>query len=90
MGGPFHRAKGPQDAMSRLVEWYNHERDHMSLDEGETPDMAYARKMPPRGETVMDPQSGITYRRSRACCPPLPPSRPPRGASSTKNPPQAQ
>lgn len=63
VGGPFHRAKGPQDAMSRLVEWYNHERDHMSLDEGETPAMAYARKMPPRGETVMDPQSGITYRR---------------------------
>ena len=63
VGGPFHRAKGPQDAMSRLVEWYNHERDHMSLDEGETPAMAYARKMPPKGATVTDDQSGIMYRR---------------------------
>lgn len=61
-GGPFHRAC-PQDAMSRLVEWYNYERDHMSLDEGETPAMAYARKMPPKGVTVTDEQSGIMYRR---------------------------
>ena len=62
VGGPFHHA-GPQDAMSRLVEWYNYERDHMSLDEGETPAMAYARKMPPKGVTVTDEQSGIMYRR---------------------------
>ena len=63
VGGPFHRADGPQDAMSRLVHWYNYERDHMSLDEGETPAMAYVRKMPPRGVTVTDEQSGIVYRR---------------------------
>jgi len=31
------------------VEWHNYERDHMSLDEGETPAEAYARKMTPRG-----------------------------------------
>ena len=49
--------------MARLVDRYNYERDHMSLDEGETPAMAYARKMPPRGVTVTDEQSGITYRR---------------------------
>ena len=35
----------------------------MSLDEGETPAMAYACKMPPRGVTVTDEQSGISYRR---------------------------
>ena len=48
--------------MARLVDRYNYERDHMSLGEGETPAMAYARKMP-RGATVTDEQSGITYRR---------------------------
>ena len=63
VGGPFHNAGVPQDAMSRLVEWYNYDRDHMSLDEGETPAMAYARKMPPKGVTVTDEQSGISYRR---------------------------
>lgn len=35
----------------------------MSLGEGETPGMAYARRMPPRGVTVTDGRSGITYRR---------------------------
>ena len=49
--------------MDRLVERCSHERDHMLLDEGETPAMAYARKMPPRGVTVTDEQSGITCRR---------------------------
>ena len=62
VGGPFH-AEGPNDPIDRLVAWYNYERDHMSLDEGETPAMAYARKMPPRGVTVTDEQSGISYRR---------------------------
>ena len=62
VGNPFH-SKGPIDPIDRLVEWYNHERDHMSLDEGETPAEAYARKMPPRGVTVTDEQSGITYKR---------------------------
>ena len=62
VGGPFH-AEGPNDPIDRLVAWYNYERDHMSLDEGEAPAMAYARKMPPRGVTVTDEQSGISYRR---------------------------
>ena len=48
VGGPFH-AGGATDPIDRLVEWYNHERDHMSPGEGETPAMAYARKMPPGG-----------------------------------------
>ena len=48
VGGPFH-AEGPNDPIDRLVAWYNYERDHMSLDEGETPAMAYARRMPPGG-----------------------------------------
>ena len=61
VGGPFH-SEGPRDTIDRLVEWYNCERDHMSLDEGETPAEAYARKMPPR-EVVTDEQSGISYRR---------------------------
>ena len=47
VGGPFH-AEEPNDPIDRLVEWYN-ERDRMSLDEDETPAMAYARKMPPGG-----------------------------------------
>ena len=48
VGNPFH-SKGPTDPIDRLVERYSYERDHMSLDEGETPAEAYARKMPPRG-----------------------------------------
>ena len=60
VGGPFHQ-DGPKDAMTRLVEWYNEDRPHMSLDEGETPSMAYIRKMPPRGQRVIDEQSGDVY-----------------------------
>ena len=48
VGSPFH-TEGPRDPIALLVDWYNYERDHMSLDEGETPAMAYVRKMPPRG-----------------------------------------
>ena len=47
--------------MTRLVEWYNEDRPHMSLDEGETPAKAFVRKMPPRGQRVIDEQSGIVY-----------------------------
>ena len=60
VGGPFHQS-GPKDAMTRLVEWYNEDRPHMSLDEGETPAEAFVRKMPPRGQRVIDEQSGIVY-----------------------------
>ena len=59
VGGPFHQS-GPKDAMTRLVEWYNEDRLHMSLDEGETPAKAFVRKMPPR-QRVIDEQSGIVY-----------------------------
>ena len=62
MGGPFY-TEGPRGPIDRLVGRHNYERDHMSLDEGETPAEAYARKMPPRGVTVTDEQSGISYRR---------------------------
>ena len=46
VGGPFHSA-GPTDPVARLVRWYNHDRAHMSLNKGETPARAFARKMPP-------------------------------------------
>ena len=59
MGSPFH-TEGPRDSIALLVDWYNCERDHMSLDECETPAMACVRKMPPRGVTVTDGHSGIT------------------------------
>lgn len=33
------------DPTVRLVEWYNYERDHVSLGEGKTLEEAYASKM---------------------------------------------
>lgn len=49
-GGPFH-TRGPRDPVDRLVDWYNNERFHDSLDadSGETPAGAFARKAAPRG-----------------------------------------
>lgn len=46
------------------MKWYNYDRPHMSLgrDGEETPAEAYARKMPPRGEIVVDEQTGEEYR----------------------------
>ena len=46
------------------MEWYNHDRPHMSLDWDnlETPAQAFKRKMPPAGETVVDGQTGQEYR----------------------------
>ena len=46
VGSPFHSA-GPTDPVTRLIHWYNHDRTHMSLNKGETPARAFARKMPP-------------------------------------------
>ena len=63
MGGPFNT--GPErDAVERFMEWYNYRRAHMSLDWDnlETPAEAYARKMPPKGEIVVDEQTGEEYR----------------------------
>ena len=52
------------DPADLLMEWCNHGRSHMSLDvdgENETPTHALIRKMPPRGETVVDKQTGEEY-----------------------------
>lgn len=51
IGGPFYSG-GPRDAVQMLVDWYNKERFHDSLDADsfETPARAFARKMaPPEG-----------------------------------------
>ena len=63
VGGPFH-ADQERDPMDRFIEWYNHQRPHMSLDRKsrETPARAFIRKMAPAGETVVDAQSGEEYR----------------------------
>jgi len=43
-----------------FMNWYNYKRPHQSLDRAnrETPYKAFQRKMPPRGETVIDKQAG--------------------------------
>ena len=53
IGGPFH-TKGPQDPISRFVEWFNYNRPHMSLDRSrdETPAMAFERKKAPEGTDI--------------------------------------
>ena len=45
------------------MQWYNYDRLHMSLnrDERKTPAQAFVRKMPPKGETVIDKQAGEEY-----------------------------
>ena len=55
------RKSDPADLFMR---WYNHEGPHMSLGRGgeETPAEAFVRKMPPRGEIVVDEQTGEEYR----------------------------
>ena len=52
------------DPVDLFMEWYNHRRPHMSLGvdgENETPVQAFVRKMPPRGEIVVDEQTGEEY-----------------------------
>ena len=52
------------DPVDLFMEWYNHRRPHMSLGvdgENETPAHAFIRKMPLRGETVVDKQTGEEY-----------------------------
>ena len=63
VGGPFHAGRA-RDPVDRFIEWYNHERPHMSLDRKsrETPARAFIRKMARVGETVVDAQSGEEYR----------------------------
>jgi len=60
VGGIFHVA-GAEDPVKRMVDWYNHERTHMSLLKGETPAQAFVRKMLPPGQTVIDEQTGEEY-----------------------------
>lgn len=63
MGGPFRRADGPRDAVSRPAYGCGCELDGMPLDEGETPAMACVYGMPSRGVEVVDEKSGIVHRR---------------------------
>ncbi len=42
------------------LRWYNHDRPHMSPND-DTPVQAFAKKMPPKGTTVIDGQSGEMY-----------------------------
>ncbi len=62
VGGPLN-TEPKKDAIARFIEWYNDERAHQSLDweNLETPARAYVRKMPPKGETVVDAQTGEEY-----------------------------
>ena len=62
MGGPFN-TKPKTDPVERFVEWFNHDRPHMSLDLDnlETPAQAFTRKMPSPGQTVIDEQTGEEY-----------------------------
>ena len=63
VGGPFSAAPA-RDPVDRFMEWYNYRRPHMSLDWDnlETPVQAFSRKMPPKGEAVVDGQTGEEYR----------------------------
>ena len=52
------------DPVDLFMEWYNYRRPHMSLGvdgQEETPVQAFARKMPPKGEIVVDEQTGEKY-----------------------------
>ena len=62
IGAPLNTSP-KKDAITRFIEWYNYTRPHMSLDLDnlETPAQAFARKMPPPGQTVIDRQTGEEY-----------------------------
>ena len=51
------------DPIDLFMQWYNHDRPHMSLnrDERKTPARAFVRKVSPKGETVIDEQTGEEY-----------------------------
>ncbi len=51
------------DPVDLFMQWYNYDRPHMSLglDGEETPAQAFVRKMPPKGEIVIDEQTGEEY-----------------------------
>ena len=52
------------DPVNLFMEWYNRKRPHMSLGvdgASETLAHAFIRKMPPRGETAVEKQTGEEY-----------------------------
>ena len=49
------------DLMNLFMRWYNYNRPHMSMENGETPAEAFERKMTPKGERVIDEQTGEEY-----------------------------
>ena len=49
------------DPMDLFMQWYNYRRTHMSLNDGETPAEAFERKMAPKGERIIDEQTGEEY-----------------------------
>ena len=61
--GELQRKLGHFGTVSRLVHWRNEVKPHKSLDWDslETPARAFVRKMPPKGTTVQDEQTGESY-----------------------------
>jgi putative transposase len=61
--GEIQRKQKWFDGIDELVHWYNHIKPHMSLDWDnlETPAKAFVRKMPEKGSTVIDEQTGEEY-----------------------------
>ena len=61
--GEIQRKQKWFESIDELVDWYNYTKPHMSLDWDnlETPDKAFIRKMPQKGSTVIDEQTGEKY-----------------------------
>lgn len=61
--GEIQRKQKWFGTIDELVEWYNYTKPHMSLDWDnlETPAKAFVRKMPQKGSTVIDEQTGEKY-----------------------------
>jgi len=61
--GEIQRKQKWFDGIDELVHWYNYIKPHMSLDWDnlETPAKAFVRKMPQKGSTVIDEQTGEKY-----------------------------
>lgn len=61
--GEIQRKQKWFESIDELIDWWNNIKPHMSLDWDnlETPAKAFARKMPEKGTTVIDEQSGEVY-----------------------------
>ena len=61
--GEIQRKQKWFESIDELIHWWNNIKPHMSLDWDnlETPAKAFARKMPEKGTTVIDEQSGEVY-----------------------------